>query len=171
MDKTNLKVIRESFGKVVYTHKTHEKAAEIESYHGVLVKWANIILTTLTSGTLISTIITNQTNLTYISAGFSTLTLAFIVFQLSFNSQEKAEKHKQLARELWYIRERYVNFMADIINEKLSEGSIKTTRDQLIEELKLIYKFAPATNSKAYKKAQDASRTNEELTFNDEEID
>mgnify|MGYP006325161543 FL=1 len=56
-------------------------------------------------------------------------------------------------------------------NEKLSEGSIKTTRDQLIEELKLIYKFAPATNSKAYKKAQDALRINEELTFNDEEID
>jgi len=31
MDKTNLQVIRESFGRVAYSHKTHEKAAEIEN--------------------------------------------------------------------------------------------------------------------------------------------
>jgi len=88
MDKINLHVIRESFGRVVYSHKTHEKDAEISSCHAVATKWTNIILTTLTSGTLISTIITNQNILIYISAILATLTLAFIIFQLSFNPEK-----------------------------------------------------------------------------------
>ena len=165
MNKINLQTIRESFGRVVYSHKTHEKAAEIENKRSTFVKWANIILTTITSSTLISTIITSQTNLAYISAGFSTLTLAFTIFQLSFNAQEKAEKHKQIAKELWFIREKYVNFMADIITEKISEDTMIIKRDQLLEKLNLLYKFAPDTNNKSYKKAQDALKIDEELTF------
>ena len=171
MDKINLHVIRESFGRVVYSHKTHEKDAEISSCHAVATKWTNIILTTLTSGTLISTIITNQNILIYISAILATLTLAFIIFQLSFNPEKNAEKHRQIAKELWYIRERYVNLIADLINQKISEESIISRRDNLIEELKMIYKFAPITSTKAYSKAQKALKINEELTFSDKEID
>jgi len=171
MDKTNLQVIRESFGRVVYSHKTHEKAAEIENFNTTIIKWVNVILTTLTSGTLVSTIFTNQTVLIYLSACLSALTLAFIIFQLSFNPEENAEKHRQLAKELWYIRERYVNLMADVVNGRLNEETVTSRRDQLIEELKLIYKFAPITPSKAYQEARKALKINEELTFSNEEID
>jgi len=171
MDKTNLQLIRESFGRVVYSHKTHEKAAEIEGSKATKIKWANVIMTTLTSGSLLSTILTNQAVLMYISALLSASTLAFIIFQLSFNPEELAEKHRQLAKELWYMRERYVNFIADIKNEKLNEDEIISRRDQTIEELRLIYKFAPATDSIAYKKAQKALKLDEELTFSNEEID
>lgn len=171
MDKINLQVIRESFGRVVYSHKTHEKDAEISSHYLTVVKWANIILTTISSGTLVSTIITNQLILIYISAILSAVTLAFIIFQLSFNPEEKAEKHRLLAKELWHIREKYVNLMADIISERISDDTIIARRNEIIEELKLIYKFAPITSSKAYKKAQEALKINEELTFSDDEID
>jgi len=171
MDKTNLQVIRESFGRVVYTHKTHEKDAEIATFHATITKWVNIILTTLTSGTLISTIVTNQITLTYLSAIFSFLTLAFIIFQLSFNPDEEAEKHRCLAKELWYVREKYLNLMADMVSGKISDDTVIMRRNELIEELKLIYKFAPTTSSKAYKQAQKALKVNEELTFSDDEID
>ena len=77
MDKTNLQIIREAFGRVVYSHKTHEKAAEIENSRGVFARWANVVLTTLTSGTLLSTIITNQTMLIYVSACLAALTLHY----------------------------------------------------------------------------------------------
>ena len=171
MDKTNLQVIRESFGRVVYSHKTHEKDAEIASCYATATKWANIILTTITSGTLITTIITNQSLLIYVSAVLSAITLAFAIFQLSFNPEEKTEKHRQLAKELWYVREKYVNLMADIVGEKINDDTITTRRNNIIEELKLIYKFAPTTSAKAYKKAQEALKINEELTFSEEEID
>jgi len=171
MDKTNLQVIRESFGRVVYSHKTHEKDAEIANSQATITKWVNIVLTALTSGTLISTIVINEIVLAYISAALATLTLAFTIFQLSFNPEEKAEKHRQLAKELWYVREKYVNLMADIINGKISDDTVATRRNELIEELKLIYKFAPTTSPKAYKQAQQALKINEELTFSDDEID
>lgn len=171
MDKTNLQVIRESFGRVVYSHKTHEKSAEIASSQVTITKWVNIVLTALTSGALISTIITNQLILAYISAGFATLTLAFTIFQLSFDPEERAEKDRQLAKELWYVREKYVNLMADIMNGGMSDDTVATQRNELIEELKLIYKFAPTTSQKAYKRAQQALKINEELTFGDDEID
>jgi len=171
MDKTSLQVIRESFGRVVYSHKTHEKDAEIANSQATITKWVNIVLTALTSGTLISTIVINEIVLAYISAALATLTLAFTIFQLSFNPEEKAEKHRQLAKELWYVREKYVNLMADIINGKISDDTVATRRNELIEELKLIYKFAPTTSPKAYKQAQQALKINEELTFSDDEID
>lgn len=166
-----MQVIRECFGKVAYTHKTHEKDAEILSSRATKIKWTNIALTTLTSGTLISTIITNKATLGYISAVFSAVTLAFVIFQLSFNPEEAAEKHRQAAKELWYVRERYVNLIADIMSEQISEETIISRRNQLIEELKLIYKFAPITSSKAYKQAQEALKIREELTFSEDEID
>lgn len=171
MDKVNLQVIRESFGRVAYSHKIHEKAAEIEDRNSKIVKWANIILTALTSGTLISTIVTNQNTFLYISALLSSLMLGFTLFQLNFNPAEIAEKHRYVAKELWYIREKYINLMADIIKGKLSDELIMSKRDQLIEELKLIYKFAPQTNSKAYERARIALKIKEELTFSDDELD
>jgi len=171
MDKINLQVIKESFGRVVYSHKTHEKAAEIEEEKSRIVKWFNVILIALTSGTLMTTIITDQATLIYTSAVFSALTLGFIIFQLSFSPVEKAEKHRYIAKELWYIREKYVNLIADIINERINDEVIVTRRNEIIEELKLIYKFAPTTSSKAYKKAREALKINEELTFTDDEID
>lgn len=171
MDETNLQVVRESFGRVAYSHKTHEKAAEIEESKNKKVKWTNIVLTTLTSGTLISTIITNQTVLLYVTTVLSALLLGFTIFQLSFNPAEKAEKHRYIAKELWYIREKYVNLMADIINRQLSNDFIISRRNQLIEELKLVYKFAPQTDSKSYEEARKALKLKEELTFSDGEID
>lgn len=167
----NLQIIKESFGRVVYSHKTHEKDAEIASHAARTFKWVNIIITTLTSGTLISTIVTNQIVLTYISTFLSAVMLALVIFQLSFDPEEESEKHRQLAKELWHIREQYVNLIADITSGHINEDTIVTRRNELIEKLKLVYKFAPNTSSKAYKKAQDALKINEELTFSDDEID
>ncbi len=171
MDEINLQVVRESFGRVAYSHKTHEKAAEIEDRNSKLIKWANIGLAALTSGTLISTIVTNQNTFIYISALLSNIMLFGTFVQLKFKPEKKAEKHRYIAKELWYIREKYINLMADIINAKLNDDEIISKRDQLIEELSLIYKFAPQTSSKAYEKARKALKIHEELTFSDEEID
>jgi hypothetical protein len=171
MDTLNLKNIRESFGKIVYSHKTHEKAAEMEYKKNKIVKWINIILLTLTSLMLTSTVITNEGKFLYIGAILSALSLGFMIFQLSFDCAKKAEDHSNIAKELWYLREKYVNFITDTMNEKIDEHRIITKRNQLIKELKFIYKFAPQTNSKAYQKARKALKIKEELTFSDQEID
>jgi len=165
----NLDAVRESFGRVVYSHKTHEKAREIASYRVTFVKVTNIVLTTLTSATLISTLITSQRPLLYVSSVLSFLTLAFVLVQLSFDPAADAERHRATAKELWYVRERYINLLADY---KASPASVDLPkrRDELIEALKKIYALAPNTSSGAYAAAQKALKVNEDLTFSDDEI-
>lgn len=169
MDRTNLQVIRESFGRVSYSHKTHLKEVEIQSGYATIVKWINIVLIGITTGSLLSTLFTGQ-NLIIIGAIFSAITLGFSIFQLSFDPEKKAARHKQVADSLWLIREKYVNLMADIINDDIEEKEIVKQRDALINQLDLIYKSAPSTSSKAYKMAQKALKIDEELTFSDKEL-
>jgi SMODS and SLOG-associating 2TM effector domain family 4 len=166
----NVQAIRESFGRVVYSHKTHEKAREIESSKVTIVKWVNIVLTTLTSTTLVTSIFTNQRALLLIGSILSTLTLAFVIFQLSFDPAKESERHRAAAKELWYVREQYINLLADIKSDPNSVN-ISQRRDELIDELKRIYAVAPDTSSAAYRRAQTALKISEEMTFSNEEID
>ena len=170
MANATLQAIRESFGRVVYTHKTHEKDCEMWNHRARAVKWMNVLLTTLTSGSLIKDLFSPGPSYLYVSTILAALTLAFVIFQLSFNPEGEVEKHRQTAKELWYMREKYVSLLVDIQNKTLSEETIARRRDGLIEELKLIYKFAPATSAEAYKKAQRALKIKEEMTFSNEEI-
>jgi hypothetical protein len=171
MNKNNLQVVRESFGKVVYTHKTHEKDAEIWSCRSHLIKWINIFLTALTSGTLVSTFFNDQSVLIYISSGLSFLVLFFLIFQISFRPEEMVEKHKNIAKELWYIKEKYLSLISDIMSESITDEEAIERRDYLINEIRMIYKFSPGTTSGAYKKARKVLKIDEESTFSDEEID
>src|SRR5436309_2828468 len=97
MDKINLRVVRGSFGRVVYSHKTHEKEAENQSCFSRCWKWVNVILVTLTSSSLVGALVTTQKDYVIASAVCSACALASVIFQLSFNPDEKAERHKQAA--------------------------------------------------------------------------
>jgi hypothetical protein len=163
-------IVRDSLGRLIYTHKTHEKAREIESSRSDVVKWINIVLTSATSGSLVSTVITNQRILLDLSAVLSFLTLAFVIFQLSFNPDGASARHQATARELWYLRERFVNLLSDIESGVPLRDAI-VIRDQLTEDLRQAYAHAPSTSTRAYRRAQHALKVNEEMTFSDEEID
>lgn len=162
--------LREAFGRVVYSHKTHEKARELESRRVVVVKWINITLTTLTSGTLLSTVITNSRALLYASSGLAAATLAFIIFQLSFDPEKEAESHRKAAKDLWYLRELYVNLLTDI-RAGLDVTEATRRRDALTVQLRDLYNQAPNTSSKAYKAAGKALKLNQDMTFGADEID
>jgi len=162
--------VRESYGRVVYTHKTHEKAREIASRRADLVKLGNIVLTVLTTASLLSTVITNQRALLYVSSALSALTLLFVFFQLSFDPARESEQHRATAKELWYVREQYIHLLADLKTSPDAPDLAKR-RDEMTEELKKIYALAPNTSSKAYAAAQKALKVSEDMTFSDDEID
>ncbi|MFD6309771.1 SLATT domain-containing protein [Streptomyces nigra] len=166
----NVQSIRESFGRVVYSHKAHEKARELEASKADQAKWINIVLVTLTSGTLLTSVITDQRILLYISSGASALALAFTVFQLSFTPEKVAEQHRAAAKELWYIRELYLHLLTDIQADPQSVD-IPRRRDELLEKLNHVYRLAPDTSSSAYRAAQRALQIDEDMTFSSAEID
>ncbi len=170
MNKVILYAIRETFGKVVYTHKTHEKAVEIHTCRSNGIKKINAILLALTTGNALGAIFEGQPYL-LLTAILSTLSLIFVVYQLSFNPEQEAQRHKRTAVRLWLIREQYQNFIADIISEKLSSDEIANMRDTLLTELNKIIQDAPQTDKCAYRKARKSLKLQEEMTFSDKEID
>jgi hypothetical protein len=170
-DGNNLKIVRESFGRVVYSHKTHEKSAEFALKYARDIKIINIALLVVTSSSLLGSLITNSVASVIVGSIFSALALCIALVQLSYNPELDAANHKRVALELWYVRERYVHLIGEITSQRLSEEEIASQRDDLIKELSLIYKLALPTDSKAYDAAKKALKCNEELTFSDSEID
>jgi hypothetical protein len=170
MSKINLQIIRESFGRVVYSHKTYEKEVEIQESSSRRLKIANLVILSIGSTGLVSTLISNNQCVLIIGSFFTFFGLALAIFQMSFNPEEKAFKYKQTAHQLWQVREEYSCLIADIMNEKITVEEAMKKRDQLICDLDLIYKNSLSTSSDAFKKASLALKENEEFTFSDAEI-
>lgn len=169
MDKINLYVIRETFGKVVYTYKTYEKASDSCINKSKWIKGINVFLLALTSGSAIGSILKGQAFLISTSI-LATMSLFFMVYQLRFNLDGLGQEYKIIAKKLWFIREKYQNLVADVINEKYTSEEITERRDSLLLELNKILQNAPPTNSKFYSKARKALKIDEEMTFSNKEI-
>ena len=70
---------------------------------------------------------------------------------------------------LWKIREEYVSLLTDF--EVLNMDEIMEKRDELQNRTAEVYSNSPRTDSKSYKEAQKALKTEEEQTFSEKEID
>ena len=173
--------IRECFGRVVYSHKTHEKCADILLSRLSKIKLWQIILTSITTGGFIAAMFDTGKVGAIIGIIVSTALLVLTAYTKNYDLGELAQKHKQAANDLWLIRERYLSLLTDLaMGEKPTEDikkvgdkpieDIKKERDILLDELHSIYSGAPSTTFKAYRKAQDALKKYEELTFSDDEI-
>jgi len=177
MDMVNLSVIRQSFGNVVYTHKTHEISAEGEHRKSLYIKITNIFLVALVLIAFIVQIFRScEVFWSYMGAGLTISEIIFLIIQLSFPFSDNASKHKSTALCLLTIREEYIALMADIINKNLKINEIRKQRDKLLNKLEVVYKFAPQTTRASFEKAQKllSSREvtiGEDFTFSDAEID
>lgn len=163
--------IRECFGRLVWTHTTHQKCIDLlEKKEKRIKKW-QIGLNAVSATGLITYIINNQGWIPPISALLTTIVLALDIYCLSYDIGKEKESHINLVNKLWNIREKYFSLLTDIKIKKLNEDEIIIKRDLLQEELNEAYKNGPRTTSKAYKLASRALKQNEEMTLHDEEID
>lgn len=164
--------IRECFGRVAYSHKTHEKMAERRSQTLRVIKWIQIILSALTSGGAIAAIIDE------VHPAFPIATAILAVATLIVNSYVKdidpgadAQRHREAASDIWNIREAYLSLLTDTRDETILIDLLRERRDGLQARLHKIYRSSPHTDGKAYGEAQNALKNSEDLTFSDEEID
>lgn len=163
--------LRESFGRVVYTHKTHEKCADILLERLSNIKLWQIILSVITTGSFISTFLGAGEVGAAIGVLISTALLVLNAYTKNYDLGELAQKHKQAANDIWLIREKYLSLITDLAMGEKPLGGLQTERDNLVVELHSVYTGAPSTTFHAYKKAQEALKHNEDMTFSDEEID
>ncbi len=163
--------IRECYGKVVYTHKTHEKCADLLLESWARIKLWQIGLSAVAAGGFMATIFSNGKATAIAGAIISVGLLALNTYVKSYDHGQLAQKHKQTGAALWMIRERYLTLITDIVMGERPIEALQKERDSITSDLGKIYEGAPATTSKAYARAQDALKTKEDLTFSDEEID
>ena len=162
---------RECFGRVAYTHKTHEKCADIYHRRMRCLKGLQIILSATTATGALSVIVLNDWLFSVLAAVMSTILLFLNIYTREYDLSELAQKHATSAGDLWNVRESYLSLLVDIDDETIDINRLRQRRDELQETLKDIYKVAPRTLPKAYRMAQDALQLNEELTFSNKEID
>ncbi len=163
--------IRELYGRVIYTHKTHEKCADVLKTRSDCVKLIEIILSAATTTTILVILFGNGKIFQFIAALCSTALLALSLYSKDFNLLAIAEKHKQAALDILEVREKLLSLLVDIRIGNKEIEQLQLIRDKLNEQLINTYRGAPKTINKAYKIASKALQKNEEFTFSDSEID
>ena len=163
--------LRECYGRVVYSHKAHEKCADILISRLSRIKLSQIILSSITTGGFLAAFFGTGSVGAAIGVVFSTALLVLNAYTKDYDLGELAQRHRQSAADLWLIREKYLSLLTDLRVGDESIGSIRSRRNVLLKELHAVYSGAPSTTGRAYTEAQKALQQWEEMTFSDEEID
>lgn len=165
---------REAFGRVAYSHKTHEKQADICFVKHRWQQGVLIALTAVSSGTFLVAAVSQFASTTVTSLITSTVAVLVTWVTLgakTFRFHEEAEAHRDIASRLWDVRESYVSLIADLMSGEITDADARVRRDKLQEATREVYSSAPRTSPKAYGRAQKGLKYNEELTFSSRELD
>ncbi|MCO6518185.1 MULTISPECIES: SLATT domain-containing protein [Snodgrassella] len=169
--------LRECYGRVIYSHKTHEKCADMLFKRDKVIKLCQIVLSAFVTGGLViaffdfSVMAEYKKCGTFLAAVLSTILLALNSYTKDYDLGEIAQKHRQAGAELWIIREKYLSLLIDLRMGAVSIDVLRIQRDKLATKLYAAYIGAPSTNHKAYLEAQKALKKLEDMTFSDDEID
>lgn len=162
--------VRQSYGLAVYTHKAHEKCADLLIKQQWRIKCAQIVLSAMTTAGFLAAIL-GEDWAAVVGLIISAMLVALNAYTRQFDPGATAQKHRRAAADLWLIREQYLSLLTDTRLSRQSIEELLKRRDKLIERTHSLYVEAPSTTPKAYRKAQEALKEQEELTFSDEEID
>lgn len=163
--------IRECYGRVVWTHKAHEKCADILNSRNDWLKVGQIFLSVVTTSGLLLTVFGDNRWAAILAAFVSSFSLGLSIYVKKHDLGSIAQKHADAAISIWSIRERYFSLLTDIRAGLLETTKIREMRDQLQGDLHKIYRGSPRTISKAYQEASKALKIMEEMTLSPEEID
>jgi hypothetical protein len=163
--------LRESYGRVVYSHKTHEKCADILLTRQRQIKLFQIVLSALTTAGFVGAALGTGRVAGIVGLIVSTILLGLNSYTKSQDLGEIAQKHRQAASDLWLIREQYLSLLVDVRMREKPIEALQEQRDKLVQQLHKVYRGAPSTTPAGYREAQHALQKLEDMTFTDAEID
>ena len=144
--------ITDAAGNVLYTYSAHWIIVNRLKIVNKGIKVAQIVLTAITTGGFLSSLISGISWLSWVGGLSSALALFLNLYLLNFRVAEDIEKHTNAANELWDIREQYKSLLIDF--DALSDDLIREKRDNLTEAVGKVNKTYPGTDNKSFKKAQ-----------------
>jgi len=135
------------------------------------IKLWQIILSALTTGGFIAAVFGAGEIGALAGILVSTVLLVLNAYSKNYDLGELSQKHRQAGADLWIIREKYLSLITDLRMGETPIETLQKERDNLLEDLHAVYSGAPSTTYQAYKKAQEALKTLEDMSFSDTEID
>lgn len=160
--------IRNSYGNVFWTHKIHEKDADLYRIWNNRLKITQIVLSAISTTGLVFVLFgVDKSNIAegnncfvrlaaIISAFISALLVIANSLSKGYDLGELSASHGATAIKLLDLREEYLSLLYDIKGRHLSVESIQKRRDELKEKTLAIYANAPRTTSCGYTKAAKA---------------
>lgn len=161
--------LRDAYGRVIYTYTTYLKMMSRLDKNNRRSKCVQIVLSAVSTGGFIGSMITNQFVLTVIGGIFSTALLGLNLFFKEISLSDQSKQCRVASDNLWLIRERYISLLTDF--DVLSDDEIAAKRDELQALTYDVYTKSIKTDVKSYKAAQRALKTDEEQYFTPDEID
>ena len=163
--------IRESFGRVVYSHKAHEKQADILLAQLSKIKLGQIVLPAISTGGFVTVLLGTGWWGSLVGGIVSAALLALNLYTRNYDLGTQAQQHRNAAINIWSIREKYLSLITDLAMGCEALSDIQRKRDALVDELRDVYANSPSTSEAAYKKAHKALNLQEEMTFSVTEVD
>lgn len=161
--------LREAYGRLLYTYTSYNKMANNLSskYHRLQV--LQIVLSSITTGGLLTAVVVNTEWLTIASCIVSTISTGITLYLKNYNLNDTIRQLQMGADEAWLIREDYISLLTDF--EVLEDDEIKDKRERLTHRVHELYKKYPKTDFKSYNQARKALKSEEEQFFTADEID
>ena len=163
--------LRESFGRVTYSHKAHEKEADILSAKLSKLKLGQIILPAISTAGFVTALFGSGWVGSLVGTGCSAVLLALSLYTKNYDLGRQAQGHRDVANDLWFIREKYLSLITDLAIGLLPLSDLQSKRDALTYDLQVVYSKSPNTTEGAYRKARKALKVDEEMTFTSPEVD
>ncbi len=160
--------IEDAYGKLLYTYTTQIVEAGRVAKKNRRLKWAQFILSALSTGGFIGTIISNQQVLIWVGGLCSTALLVLTAYFKDVDFSALQKSHLDTSNKLWLIREKYISLLTDF--DVLSDEEIQLKRDGLQQETSAVYDEAPITTEKSYSIAQDLLKNKEAQYFSRDEL-
>lgn len=143
------------YGNVEWTHKIHEKAADIYTSVNTFLRWIQLLLSFVISADVVSQFNTDDSVIHWYLVICTLLLTLINTITKTFDFAGRANKHILAANSLWGLREDYRSFKNDILAGCYTIEQIQAKREKLQASVQEIYKTAPRTFDKAYNKAKE----------------
>ncbi len=163
-------VVRNSFSSVVWTHKIHEKQADLCLKQYQALEIARIITSSITSVGILSLIFVDELWIKIASALVSFITVLISALFKSFDTQGLSANHKKAAVILLALRDKYQHLLLTIRVGEKSYDELDQEYLSLEQEKHNIYKDLPSTSDKAVEMASEALKIKKDNEFPDEEV-
>ena len=163
--------IRDLYSRTVWTHKTYEKCQDILTCRNRLLVVTEIVLSSVVTTGVLGVVFTQNGTIAITTAILSFFTVLTKTLAKSFSLGESASEYALAANKVLGLREQYLSLLTDLRSGFLDNSAVVERRDIIQKDLIEVYSGLPKTFKKAYSRASGALKSNEELTFTDEEID